>query len=279
MRQARKLERRLRRTGVGCIIQSASKWDEYIQMVTQACRQRPSALIVFGGDGSVRLAASRIIPAKGLLGIVPCGCFNNIYASLYGHTDIDRAMELIQPGRERRIDAGMANRNFFLGQLISGVVPALIERLEDKKLPRLSMTWSKLAAKAADDVEARSATIKVDAYTFKTQPLLLHVHLLPDLLTLRFAPPAQAGDGKLFLIYDRDGTRDMVAQYIRDLRKNRYYYLDGMQLIRGRRISIAPAAGRTWLIDGDPIRFTGEEITIEVLPQVLRVFSDAAPQS
>jgi diacylglycerol kinase family enzyme len=104
--------------------------------------------------------------------------------------------------------------------------------------------------------------------------LILHVHLLSDFMSLRFAPPAAPDDGHLVLLYDRDGTRDVVSHYIRDLKKQRYQYLDGIQMLRGQRLTIFPATGRTWLMDGDKIEFAGEEIGIEVLHRIVRVFTD-----
>jgi diacylglycerol kinase family enzyme len=177
-----------------------------------------------------------------------------------------------------RIDAGLANGTFFLGSLITGLVPVMIEKLGRKKLPRLSMTWSKMAGRAADETMPQTATLKVDAYTFQIQPLIMHIQLLPNIMALPFAPVATPDDGRLVLIFDRDGTRDVVSHYIRDLRKRKYQYVDGIQMLRGERITITPASGRIWLIDGDKIEFAGEQIGIEILHRILRIFTDAAPK-
>jgi len=274
LRLARKLERRQRRAGWDCHIHSARTWDEYTQAAARAVQHRPVAVVVFGGDGAVRIAAAQVARSRGLLGIIPCGRHNNIFRSLYGHTDPDEAMDIVRSHYQMRIDAGLANGKFFLGSLVTGLMPVLIDRLGPKKLPRLGLTWSKLAARSADDTMPQTATIKVDAYTFKAQPLILQVHLLSHFLSLQFAPVATPDDGRLVLIYDPDGARDVVVQYLKELRKNRYQYSDGIQIIRGRRMAISPAAGRVWLIDGDPVEFTGDELNIEALPQVLRVFSN-----
>jgi diacylglycerol kinase family enzyme len=269
------MERHLQKSGWESEIHVAGNWEDYTHAVVQAIRQRPYALIVFGGDGSVRMAASRVARAKGLLGIVPCGRFNNIFRSLYGHTDAETAIALVTSEHQIRIDAALANGQFFVGSLVSGLLPEMIQQLGSKKLPRLSMTWSKLAAHAADDTMPRTTTLKVDSYTFKIQPMVLNVHLLSHFMSLRFAPAAVPDDGRVILIYDRDGTRDAVVHYIRDLKKDRYQYTDGLQILRGKRISISLAAGQQWLLDGDRIEFSGEEIRIEVLHRILRVFSNA----
>lgn len=274
LRLARKAERRFRRSDADCDIHVADTWDKFMQITNDISRKRPYAVIVFGGDGSVRLAASRVARNKGLLGIVPCGRFNNIFRSLYGHGDPDKALEIIRSPHQMRIDAGLANGNFFLGSLITGLVPIMLKNLGPEKPPRLAMTWGKMAGRAADETMPQTATMKVDAYTFQAQPLILHVHLLPDLMSLHFAPVATPDDGHVVLLYDRDGTRDIVAHYIRDLKKQRYQYIDGIQMLRGQRVTITPASGRVWLMDGDKIEFAGEEIGIEVLHRIVRVFTD-----
>jgi diacylglycerol kinase family enzyme len=273
---ARKLERRFRRGDCECVVETAANWKDYTRMVTDAVRKRPYAVVVFGGDGSVRMAASQIAKIKGLLGIVPCGRFNNIYSSLYGAVDPETALEIVRAGEQTQIDAGMADGQFFLGSLVTGLIPAFIERLGDGGLPRLTMSWAKLAARAAEDAIARPTTMKIDSFTFTVEPLVLGVHLLSTMLTLNIAPVADPIDGRLIVIFDPKGDRDTVAHFIRDLKKRKYQYNNGVQMVRGRRATITPAGGRVWLLDGDPVDFARDEITVEVLPQAVRIFTHAS---
>lgn len=275
LKLAKKLERRLKRSGWDSFIKSANTAEEFDRCISAAVREHPFAVVVFGGDGSVRRAAAVVAKVNGLLGIIPIGRHNNIYNSLYGPVDPEAALDLISGGYQARIDLGQANGRVFVGSLITGLVPALIERLGGGKFPRLGMTWTKLAGRAADDTVARAITMKIDYFTFQLEPHLLNVHLLPNLLTLRFAPVAAPDNGRLVVVYDRDASRDTLAHYIRDLKKGDYQYTDSMQIIRGQKIVITPAAGQKWLMDGDEIEFSGEELTIEVLPGALRVFSHA----
>lgn len=272
---AERLQRRLRRAGWDCTLDATGDWDEFEKLIAQSIRRRPYAVVIFGGDGSVRLAATRISRAKGLLGIVPCGLFNNIFHSLYGHDDPEQALDIIRAGYQARIDAGTANGTFFLGSLVTGVVPGIIDQLGTKKLPRMAITWAKMGGRAADEAMPRSVKIKVDFHTFEEQPSLLNIHLLPRLISLNFAPAAVPDDGRLVLLFDRECTRDDIAHYIRDLKKDKYQYIENIHMVRGHRISISPATGRTWLMDGEIVEFAGREIIIEVLDRVLRVFANA----
>ena len=112
---ARKLERRLKRGDTECIIDTAGTWEDFGRIVAESARRKPFSLVIFGGDRSVRIAAAHIVRNKGLLGIVPCGRHNSIFASLYASVDQEKAIEIIGAGHQRRIDAGLANGHFLVG--------------------------------------------------------------------------------------------------------------------------------------------------------------------
>ncbi len=278
LNMAKALQQALKKSGWETNLETADDWDDYEKKMSAAIRRRPFAVVIVGGDGSVRMAAARAYRAKRLIGILPCGMYNNIFHSLYGHTDPELAIDIIKEGHQTRIDAGLANGTFFLGSLAAGVVPAMMEKIGEKKLPRMAMTWSKIAGKAVDETMPRTTVVKVDTYTFETQPLILHIHLLSHLMSLRFAPAAATDDGRLILVYDKKGNRDVISHYIRDLKKDKYQYNDGIQMIRGHKISISPSDGRIWLMDSEPVEFTGNEITIEVINKALRIFGNKSKE-
>jgi len=272
---AQRLKQRLRRAGWDCFIDICNDWEDFEKSIAKVIRKKPFAIVVFGGDGSVRLAASRIVNAKGLLGIVPIGQSNSIFQSLYGHTDPEEALNIVRSGYQTRIDAGLANGTFFLGSLVSGVVSRMIKNQGETALPRMAMGWAKMAGKAADEFTPRTLTIKVDTYTLETQPYIVNLHLLSHLMTLPFSPASSPDDGRLMLVYDHEGTRDIVTNYIKALKKDKYQYSDSIHMLRGFRISISPVVGRLWMMDSEEVEFSGNEVVVEVLHRVLRVFSNA----
>lgn len=272
LRLAKTLQQKLKHAGWECNLDTADEWDEFEKKVAASIRQRPYAVVIVGGDGSVRTAGIRLSRAKRLMGILPCGQFNNIFHSLYGDDDPELAIEIITAGYQQRIDAGLANGTFFIGSLVSGVVPTMMAQLGHKTYPRMAMTWGKMAGRAVDETMPQSTVVKVDSFTFEAQPLILNIHLLSRLMSLRFASAAGVDDGRLILVYDKNGNRDIISQYIRDLKKDKYQYNDGIQMIRGFRINISPAEGRKWLLDSEPVEFSGHDISIEVLNKALRVF-------
>ncbi|MFH1700819.1 MAG: diacylglycerol kinase family protein [Candidatus Zixiibacteriota bacterium] len=272
---AQRLQGRLRRSGWECHTDRVDDWTDFEKTIGQAIRKNPFAIIVFGGDGSIRLAASRISRAKGLLGIVPTGLHNNIFLSLFGHTDAEVALDIILAGYQTRIDAGQANGTFFLGSLTAGLVYHMIYQQGSKKLPRLAMSWAKMAGKAADQTVPRTMTLKMDNHTFEAQPKILNIHLLSHVMTLPFVPAATPDDGRIVIVYDDNCPRDKITGFIRDLKKDKYQFLGKIKMVRGHRLSISPAEGHTWMMDSEEVEFSGKEIVIEALHRALRVFTNA----
>lgn len=272
---AQRLQRRLRRSKWECHTDTVDDWNDFEKVINQAIRKKPFAVIVFGGDGSVRLAASKISRAKGLLGIVPSGLHNNIFLSLFGHIDPEEALNIIRAGYQTKIDAGLANGAFFLGSLATGLLSHMIERQGTRKLPRLALSWAKMAGKAADKTVPRTMTLKMDDHTIEAQPTILNIHLLPYIFTLPIAPAACRDDGRIVMVYDENCTRDKITGFIRALKKDKYQFLEQIKMIRGNSLSISPAEGRTWMMDSEEVEFSGKEVVIEVLHRALRVFGDA----
>jgi diacylglycerol kinase family enzyme len=271
-KMASRLMQRLKRRGHECDFQLADNGLAFEELLPRLVKRRPHALVVFGGSGSVRCAASRLLNSRTALGIIPCGRFNDIFRSLYPSHEPDRAADIVVQDRWRKIDIGRAGGKYFVGSLITGLVPKMIARNGDNNLPRMARSWSKLAGSATEDTAAREIEIKVDAFTFKAKPRLINLHVLSHVMTLPMAPAATPAQNRLVLLFDDGSDRDQISQYVKDIKKNRYQYTGKVQMVRGKRIAFSPVAGRGWLADGEEVAFSGDSLTVELHPGALRVF-------
>lgn len=271
-KMAARLAQRLKRRGHECELELADNGLAFEELLPRLLKKRPHGLIVFGGDGSVRCAASRLLNSRTALGIMPTGRFNDIYRSFYPSRSLDEAADIIVQDKWRKIDIGRAGGKYFVGSLITGLIPKMIRRQDSKHLPRLALSWGKLAASATDDVAAREIEIKVDAFTFRAKPRLVNIHLLPHTMTLPLAPAANPSGNRLVLLFDDNSNRDQIAQYVRDIKKNRYQYTGKVQMVRGQRIALSPVAGRGWLADGEEMTFAGDSLVVELQSGAVRLF-------
>ncbi|WP_126662822.1 diacylglycerol/lipid kinase family protein [Haloterrigena salifodinae] len=77
-----------------------------------------------GGDGTVNAVANGVAAAGALesttVGVVPAGTGNN-FASNIGIRGLEHAFDVIEDGRRRRIDLGIANDRIFVNSCVGGI--------------------------------------------------------------------------------------------------------------------------------------------------------------
>ncbi|WP_440769870.1 diacylglycerol/lipid kinase family protein [Natronorubrum sp. DTA28] len=97
-----------------------------------------------GGDGTINEVVNGLVDADALegttLAVVPAGTGNN-FASNIGVGSIDDAFEVIETGRRRRIDLGVANGRAFVNSCVGGITAEAsgVTSSEEKR------TWGVLA--------------------------------------------------------------------------------------------------------------------------------------
>jgi diacylglycerol kinase family enzyme len=89
-------------------------------------------IVVGGGDGTLRSAASAIVKAGAAttLGILPLGTHNHLAKQLVIPADIAAAIEVAANGRRRRIDVAEVNDTIFLNNASIGLYPLLVRTRE-----------------------------------------------------------------------------------------------------------------------------------------------------
>jgi len=237
--------------------------------------KRPAGIIACGGDGTVNSIARNLIRRTTGLGIFPLGRDNNIYRSLYGAPDADKAVGIIMSGKTKRIDYGLAGGNFFLGSIAFGLIPELFSILEKKKAPRLAIGWSRMAAQAAAAVKIKTLSIKVDAFKFEFSPRTLTINLLSNTMGLNLMPSCIPDDGKCEVAFDNSDSSSILSSYIRQIYKKKYVYGDDIRIFRGESISISPADKLRFYLDGEMIDWHGNDLAVNIVAGRIRVFSKA----
>ena len=95
-----------------------------------ACREgeRPGfdIIVIGGGDGSIRAAASVLAGSDMPLGILPLGTMNHFARDLGLPLDLDGAIRIIVSGRVRLVDVGEVDGRVFLNNSSLGIYPHLV---------------------------------------------------------------------------------------------------------------------------------------------------------
>jgi diacylglycerol kinase family enzyme len=91
--------------------------------VQRVREQELDALVVGGGDGSIRTVAHVLAGTGVPLGILPLGTLNHFARDLGIPTDLKETVALIAAGKTRSIDVGEVNGETFINNSSIGLYP------------------------------------------------------------------------------------------------------------------------------------------------------------
>ncbi len=95
--------------------------EELVPAIERALAQGCQALIVGGGDGTVRTAATKLLGTDVPLGILPLGTLNRLARDLKIPLEVHAAAATLANGRVAAIDVGDVNGRIFLNNSILGL--------------------------------------------------------------------------------------------------------------------------------------------------------------
>ncbi len=240
--------------------------------IKKLLQRRPVGIIACGGDSTVNLVARNLIRRTCILGIYPMGKINNIYQSLFGTPDLSNARKEIFSGKHIKIDYGVAGGKFFLGSVGLGFAPALMGNIDRKKIPRFAIGWSRMASRAAAEVEAGQINLTVDHLKMEINPLVLNINLLPYSFGLPLTPASLPDDGCAEVIFDPRAGQAIISGFIRKIFRKKYIYTDEIMMYRGKRIIIEPVAGKKMYLDGEIWEMKDPALEIEIFQSKIRLF-------
>lgn len=127
--------RRLRAGGAEVTVIVGDNASDALDRACTAVAERPDALVAFGGDGLVHLAAQAVAGTDVPLGIIPAGTGNDIAAALaLPCRDTLAAADVVLRGKPRVIDAARIAGEWFAGVVCCGFDSRVNERAN-------AMTW------------------------------------------------------------------------------------------------------------------------------------------
>ena len=91
------------------------------------------AVLIGGGDGSIRTVASVLAGTGVALGIIPLGTLNHFAKDLRIPVGVDEAVGVIAAGVTRSVDVGQVNGRIFINNSSIGVYPYLVIERERRR--------------------------------------------------------------------------------------------------------------------------------------------------
>jgi YegS/Rv2252/BmrU family lipid kinase len=97
-------------------------------LVRAALEDGCEIVVAVGGDGTMNEVASAVVGTDATLGLVPCGSGDGLGRSLGLHGSFGRALHILETGRPRVIDTGLADGHPFFNIAGIGFEALLAER-------------------------------------------------------------------------------------------------------------------------------------------------------
>jgi YegS/Rv2252/BmrU family lipid kinase len=181
------------------------------QALADAAEGAVDAIVVGGGDGTIRTVAAVFAGSGFAIGVLPLGTLNHFAKDLGIPADIAAAVDVIAAGHVRPVDLGSVNDAFFVNNSSIGMYPNMVidRELQQKRggLGKWSaMTLSLL--RAIRRFRFRRLTICAEGTTalYRT-PLLFVGNNEYDMNLLSLGRRKQLDVGKLYVYVTRSQTR------------------------------------------------------------------------
>ena len=109
--------------------------------LTQARRGEIDAVVVGGGDGSMRIAASVLADTSVPLGVLPLGTLNHFAKDLGIPSQVEEAVVVIAAGRTRAVDLAEVNGETFVNNSSIGIYPYMVIDRERRRTRHKLAKW------------------------------------------------------------------------------------------------------------------------------------------
>ncbi|MBV9490271.1 MAG: diacylglycerol kinase family lipid kinase [Verrucomicrobia bacterium] len=277
------VQTRLERLTDSLQVHEVTPASKLVQEAQAAAEAGADLVVVAGGDGTIREAASGLVKTGVPLGIVPLGTFNNLALSLGIPRELDAACAILENGRPRKIDVGLADeRHFFFEAAGVGVDAELFPIGEMVKQGRRSMLLrairlvlshrqSSVVLRFDQTIDAAyqrsfrgSSPVRHRRHRFRSKRR--RVRLRCSFLAVangpyygtNFAicPTASLDDGRLTIAVFRDFSKRELLTHLWSISGGRYHLHPKMELFEARTLEVTSRKRLFVHVDGLPIGTT-----------------------
>lgn len=236
---------------------------------------------VAGGDGTVHLAAQLLAGTDIALGILPQGTANNYATALRIPRDLPDAFRVLKEGHTRRVDLGLAGREYFTEAAGVGLFADLLAMTGGAH--RLAAVLRGIAVLLRTLVFNRPWRMVLVIDGERQVEDVLSVTVANSFLVgynIPIAPNAKVADARLDVVIIGSLTRREMFSYWRAIRRQEHLGLEKVQVVKAREVELRSRHTVSVHVD-DRVRLK-TPTTIRIAPGALTVIVDrsggAAPE-
>lgn len=241
--------------------------------ITEAMKNHFDAFIAVGGDGTINEIGRELVGTDKILGIIPAGSGNGLARSLNIPLKHDQALAVINNFKLSKIDAVMANEQYFFN--VAGVgFDAYVAKLFDGKEKRGLSGYVKVIADKFFNYKGKAFRWQVNGHEESEKAFLMSFANTTQYgNNAHIAPHAKFDDGKFEFCVVKDFPRWktpglVIRLFNKTLDKSPYYRSSSLSNLELK------CEGKVWAhLDGEPKTFR-DCLKISVKPRALRVISN-----
>lgn len=246
-------------------------YEEFKSLLSTDNFNQYQIVIAIGGDGTINAIAKELIKSNAVLGIIPTGSGNG-FANTLGISSIPKAIAIITKGNQKKVDAVLINNQLSFN--VSGIgFDAEVAQSFGKHRKRGFIKYLKIIL---TEYKHKSYPIKITANGETTESLFLFLSIANSNQwgnNIIINPNSSLTDG----IFELIGLKKMS---IIGLPKLLYYILKGKLIKHPKAFHISASHAIIEVknaplhIDGDYFGNTTETITVQSIPNALKIISE-----
>lgn len=152
--------------------------EEIIELVQGLNILEYNAILVGGGDGTVRSVVQSLIDKDVPLAILPLGTFNNLAKTIGFPNNLDEVLQIIKSNKTKQIDVGKVNNEIFINHCWIGFYSYILKLRKKHKnvigksklLKLLFATWNLFTV-----LPIYHLTLKVDNISYNFRTCLIYI--------------------------------------------------------------------------------------------------------
>jgi diacylglycerol kinase family enzyme len=241
------------------------------------------AVVVGGGDGSIRTVAAVLTDTDIPLGILPLGTLNHFAKDLGIPNELDGAIAIISEGLKRRVDVAEVNGQVFINNSSIGIYPYVVLDRERRRRRAGQSKWTAMALaawRAFRHLPVRRLAIDAESLTQPCRTPCLFVgnnayEVHPPLLARR----ARLDQGQLCLYVAKSQTRAALLWLAVRTALGLHDHARDLQTIHTRTAEIRSRASRLLVAADGEVEVLRPPLRYRVKPGALTVFAPPSQQT
>jgi diacylglycerol kinase (ATP) len=248
------------------------KEKDDVTKIVHSASKLADLIAVYGGDGSITLAATALINSETPLAIIPGGTANVLSKELDIPQDTIAALTLIKEGKYqiRSIDTGLVNGRPFLLRVNLGIMAEMItETNPDLKDKIGQLAYGVATVKSIMDAEPVSYQLNIDGKTVKAAGVSLTITNSGNMGVgdLQMQPGISVSDGLLDIILLKDaGIISIVKAAGAALLEKK---TDAVEHWTCKEVTVKLPEEQSYLCDDYEV--TASELRVKIIPSSLKV--------